>query len=109
MSAVCTHCATVYDETLPCPSCGAASGAVPGTVPGWQQTFMGRALIGLVVSQGLFYGLRQLLIGALLAIHGGPAEELWDNISNVFALQGIQLFAMLCGGVLAGGGQQGGA
>jgi hypothetical protein len=81
---------------------------VPGSVPGWQQTFLGRALIGLVVSQGLFYGLKQLLTGALLAIHGGAPEELWNNISNVFALQGIQLFAMLCGGIMAGGGQQGG-
>lgn len=110
MSAVCTSCANVYEGGASCPRCGAtpSSGPTPGTVPGWQQTIWGRGLIGLVVGQGLFYGLKQLLTGAMLAIQGGSAEELWADPSNVLVLLGIQLFAMLCGGVMAGGGQQGG-
>jgi hypothetical protein len=79
-----------------------------GITPQWQQTGWGRALIGLVVSQGLYYGLRQLLTACLLAAQGGTSEALWLWAPNVIALGALQLFAVLAGGMLAGGGQQGG-
>jgi hypothetical protein len=63
-------------------------------------------LIGLILAQGLFYGLRQLLTGILLASSEVAPEELWNDVGRLLLLQAIQLLAVLAGGVLAGGGQQ---
>jgi hypothetical protein len=72
----------------------------------WQQTPWGRILIGLMLAQGLFYGLRHLLTGVLLAINGGSAEETWGNVHNLLLLQAVQGLSLFLGGVLAGGGQR---
>jgi hypothetical protein len=66
----------------------------------WQQTPWGRILIGLVLSQGLFYGLWHLL-EAVQALAGGS-----DAVRNVLILQGAQALSLFLGGVLAGGGQR---
>ena len=84
------------------------SGTRPTAGPRWQRSAAGRIVIGLVVSQGLFYGLKQLLAAALLASQGGSWEELWLVPSNLLALQALQAFAVLAGGTMAGGGQSGG-
>jgi hypothetical protein len=67
---------------------------------------IGRLCIGLIVSQGLFYALERLLTGILLAAQGGTVEEVWASPANIIWLQVAQLFAVLVGGILAGGGQQ---
>jgi hypothetical protein len=109
MPAVCLRCSHSYDPTGPCPRCGAVSSpvtseaAVPG--PRWQQTAWGRVLIGLILAQGLFYALRHLLSGILLAV-GWQAEVLSKDPNIALLLQAIQLLTVLAGSVLAGGGQQ---
>lgn len=115
MSAVCSLCRNVYRTSGPCPRCGAHSPLRDGGSPGgpggpwWLHTMAGRLFIGLIVSQGLFYGLERLLTGVLLAVQGGTAEELWLHFPNVVALIAAQVVAVLCGALLAGVGQEGAA
>ncbi len=108
MPAVCSQCSHVSDGAGPCPRCGASPALGGANTPLWQQTGWGRALIGLIIGQGLFYGLKQLLTAGLLAAQGGAGEDLWRWAPNVIALGSLQLFAVLIGGVFAGGGQNGG-
>jgi hypothetical protein len=74
----------------------------------WQQTPWGRILIGLVLAQGLFYGLRHLLTGVLLAANGGNAAEVWNTLQATLLLQATQVLSLVLGGILAGGGQRDG-
>lgn len=106
MPAACTQCGHGYETGGPCPRCGGQSGP-SGTGPRWLHTVAGRLMIGLIVSQGLFYALERLLTGLLLAIQGGQAQEVWLVPGNLICLQIAQLFAVLIGGTLAGGGQTG--
>jgi hypothetical protein len=112
MPVVCSRCSNLFEPGRPCPRCGAPSPvAVPGTSspsgqgPRWQQTVLGRLVIGLVLAQGLFYGLRHLLTGVLLAFQETEGD-LWADPRNVFLLFSIQLFAVFVGGVFAGSGQR---
>ena len=112
MSLVCSRCSNVCASIGPCPRCGSPVASAPeasraATVaPQWQQTSWGRMLIGLILAQGLFYGLRQLLTGILLATTEGEPQELWNDLGRLLLLQALQLFALLVGSVLAGGGQR---
>jgi hypothetical protein len=63
-------------------------------------------MIGLILAQGLFYGLRHLLTGILLAATGTEASALWDDMRHLLLLQAIQMLAVFAGGMLAAGGQQ---
>ncbi len=110
MAVVCPRCANLYDSASACPRCGAGAfssdsiGLAHG--PRWQQTSWGRILIGLILSQGLFYALRHLLTAALLTYQGGTAEDLWSDVQNILLLQAITIIGLLAGGMLAGGGQR---
>lgn len=112
MPVVCSRCSNHFEPGRPCPRCGAPSpvaapgtNASPGQGPRWQQTVLGRLLIGLVLAQGLFYGLRHLLTGVLLAVQE-PESDLWADPRNVFLLFSIQLFAVFVGSLFAGSGQR---
>jgi hypothetical protein len=73
----------------------------------WQQTPLGRIGIGVVLAQGLFYGLRQLLTGVLMAVWGPEAAaEIWASQQGVVLIQGVQVFSLLVSGLLTGGGQR---
>jgi hypothetical protein len=114
MSMVCPQCSTLHEQRLQCPHCGgrlvfrdARGAASRAAALRWQQTPWGRILIGLVLAQGLFYGLRHLLTGVLLAFTGiGSPQELWGTVEGLLWLQGAQFLSLLLGGVLAGGGQR---
>jgi hypothetical protein len=114
MSMVCPQCSTFHEQRLQCPQCGgrlvfrdARGAASRAATVRWQQTPWGRILIGLLIAQGLFYGLRQLLTGVLLAFSGAEsAQELWGSVQGVLWLQGAQFLSLLLGGVIAGGGQR---
>src|SRR5688572_27824868 len=101
MSSVCSRCSHIYDYADACPRCGtnppdrgSESNAAPTRGPRWQQTAWGRILIGLILAQGLFYGIRHLVTGVLLAASGGEADALWSDLRNVMILQGIQLLGV---------------
>ena len=57
--------------------------------PRWQQTAWGRILIGLILAQGLFYGLRHLVTGILLASSETSPQEVWSDVRNLLLLQAL--------------------
>lgn len=71
------------------------------------QTFLGRLLIGLVLAQGLYFGLRHLLTGLLLATHG---EEWLGNylasLPGMLVLEALHLVPLLLGAMLAAAAQR---
>jgi hypothetical protein len=116
MSMVCPQCSTSFEQRLHCPMCGArllyqdahrsigASGSSPMR---WQQRPWGRILIGLLLAQGMFYGLRHLLTAVLLAVEGKEAvEQIWSAASGILLLQGVRVFSLMIGAVIASGGQR---
>jgi hypothetical protein len=119
MAMVCPQCGTSYEQRLQCPLCetrllyhsgrhvDARAGA--GSLH-WRQRSWGRILIGLVVAQGLFYGLRHLLTAVWMAMQGGEAgEPLGATASGLLLIQAARMAALLAGAVFAGAGQhQGG-
>ncbi|MFO0925720.1 MAG: hypothetical protein U0736_01625 [Gemmataceae bacterium] len=111
MALVCPRCSNLYDMEGPCPRCGASFAvsdvdpSPPSFGPRWQQTVWGRVAIGLILAQGLFYALRHLLVGALLAT---SSEETPDVHKYLFLLQSFQVTGVLLGGALAGGAQRSG-
>jgi hypothetical protein len=75
--------------------------------PRWQQTAWGRILIGLMLAQGLFYGLRHLVTAGLLTLQDEAAsQELLRSPRGFLVMQGLQILTLIIGCVLAGGGQR---
>lgn len=113
MAMVCPQCNTSFTQRLQCPTCGVRLlyQAARGTVPGdgaprqWQQTPWGRILVGLLLAQGLYYGLRQLCTAGLLASRN-ETPDVWGTLYGIVLLQGLQGLALLVGGALAGAGNR---
>lgn len=119
MAMVCPECSAVFEQRLQCPTCGVRlayqafrpSGVVtPDADAGssaWQHTPWGRILVGLLVAQGLSYGLQQFFTAGLMAavgeIEGG---SVWMTLTGLLLLQGLQLVGLLAGGSLVGAGQR---
>jgi len=81
----------------------------PQAVHHWQQTPWGRILIGLVLAQGLYFGLQHLLTGVLQVLSSqGALHWTCNSLSGLLFLQAVQIIALTAGSVLAGSGQQGG-
>jgi hypothetical protein len=81
-----------------------------GGAPRWQQTTWGRILIGLILSQGLFYGFRHLCSAILLGLEDEAAvQQTLNSLQGFLFLQGLQILALVLGCVLAGSGQRHGA
>lgn len=109
MPMICPQCQGSFDQQLECPACrvplqyqdaSRRSGA-----HSWRHTTWGRILIGLVLAQGIYYALRQLLTAILLA---AGVEDAEDSILRLVLFQGIQAFALVVAGLLAGAGKRSG-
>ncbi len=117
MAMVCPQCRSEYDQRLECPRCdvrliyqgGRAAAGKSGSRPNWQHTVWGRVLIGLILAQGIYHGVRHLIVAGLLAAHGTDPQELWSSLNGFLLLQSMQLIGLFCGGLLAGAGQRQGA
>ncbi len=119
MAMICPQCGKAYEQRLQCQLCGVRllyqdhgrqRRDGPGRRVRWRQTPWGRVLIGLALSQGLFYGLRQLLTGALMALQSdGSPEQIWGTPAGLVLLQVLRLLTLVIGAILAGGGQRYGA
>jgi len=113
MSMVCPQCGTKYDQRLQCAACNhrlqtaELEAADQGTAPTqWQQTSWGRVVIGLVLAQGLFWGLRHLTMAMVLGIGGEEASAVWNTLAGLFILQGLLAVGLTFGGILSGAGQK---
>jgi hypothetical protein len=112
MPMVCPKCNNSYEAQVECPICRvrltvrdaraqAATGPEVQLEP-WQHTPWARIVGGIVVSQGLYFGIEQGLLAANKALD--PAiPPLADHL---VLQQGVQCFSLLVGGVLAGAGQR---
>src|ERR1700682_3912515 len=117
MAMVCPQCHGAYEQRLECPRCevplsfheGGSGGHSLSRPGNWQQTAWGRILIGLILAQGIFHGLRHLCVAWLLASEGSEQNELWGTIPGLILLQSLQVVGLLVGALLAGAGQRQGA
>jgi hypothetical protein len=115
MAMVCPQCNTTYEQRWQCPLCETRLlfhevRRLPESSPErsirWRQRPLGRILIGLVLSQGLFYGLRHLVTAGLLAAQGREAvEQMGTAAAGILLLQSMRMFALLVGTTFAAAGQ----
>jgi len=112
MAMVCPVCHDVFTQRLDCPQCDVRlvlqdHSRSPGLFSSrmWQQTPWGRILIGLVLAQGLFHGLRHFVAAGFLAT-GLDQNAFWESLNGLMTTQALQLVGLVIGGVLAGAGQQ---
>jgi hypothetical protein len=114
MSMVCPQCQGTFPQRLQCPACGvrleyrAGRTRSVGTleVNAWQQTPWGRILIGLLLAQGLYYGLWHLCKAVALAVDPETSRGLWGTLTGLMIVQGLQSVGLLGGGALAGAGKR---
>jgi hypothetical protein len=116
MAMVCPQCNNSYEQRWQCPTCEtrllfhdvrslpARSSDRPLR---WRQRPWGRIFLGLLLAQGLFYGLRHFVTAGLMAAQGRETiEEMWTATSGILLLQTVRMFALLVGAVFAGAGQR---
>jgi hypothetical protein len=74
-----------------------------GLVGSWMQSPLARVLIGLVIAQGLFHGMRQFATGILLTRLGDEGLERFNtSFSGLIFWQVLQWVGLLTGAALAG-------
>jgi len=116
MPMVCPQCNGIYDQQLNCPVCGirllyqapTKRGGLLGGEHSWQQTPWGRIVIGILLAQGLYYGLRQLCLAGFLAAGAEAARsgDIGATLTGLSVLQGLQVLGVLAGAILAGTGKR---
>jgi hypothetical protein len=116
MAMVCPQCSGTFEQRLQCPTCGIrllyqvtpvrSARATAGEGAQWQQTPWGRILIGLLLAQGLYYGLRHLCTAGLLATHDEASRTALDSLTGLVLIQALQGASLLVGGILAGAGRR---
>lgn len=125
MPRVCPRCQNSFNDRIICPTCnvrllpaGSALYEVGGSGLSspegrWQQTTVGRAVVGLMLAQGLYYGLWQLFSAFFLAVGSNAIIGDWSRSPPEgwvwWAIQGIQAISVLFGGIMAGVGQRWGS
>lgn len=111
MAMYCPQCNTSRPATTACAVCGGR--LLPGqpreplgVVGVWMQSPVARIIIGLVVAQGLFQGLRQFLTGLLLTPLGEDGLESFNaSFAGTVCWQLLQGVTLLLGAGLAGSGE----
>jgi hypothetical protein len=116
MPMVCPQCNNTYEQRWQCPLCETRllfhevrrpSESLPERSVRWRQRTWGRLVLGLVLAQGLFYGLRHLVTAGLLAGQGPEAaEQMGMDAASLLLLQGLRMAALFAGTVFAAAGQQ---
>jgi hypothetical protein len=63
-------------------------------------------IVGLLLAQGLYYVLRNLLAAGLLATGDETAGNVWATLSSLLVLQALQAAGVTAAGLLTGAGQR---
>lgn len=117
MPLACPQCKEVYEKGGVCPTCNAvlmyhapsldndsAGGSYEDDDDGhWQQTPWGKILIGLILAQGLSFGLLQILTAGFLA--AGDGTDPWQTVFGIVGRHAIHAVSLIVGGALTGAGQ----
>ena len=116
MAMVCPQCNGAFEQRLNCPKCGVrlryeapgrhSSGYLSGDQEAWRHTPWGRIVVGLLLAQGLYYGLRNLLTAGILAASEGATGNVWATLTGLIILQGLQTVGVIGAGLLTGAGQR---
>jgi DNA-directed RNA polymerase subunit RPC12/RpoP len=114
MAMVCPQCKETYEQRLQCPACnvrllyksgGAAAKGKKAEQSGkWMQSSPGRLLLGLLIAQGVYLGLRKLCTAGLLVIENPDIHGVWTMPFGVILAHTMQALGLLVGGTLAGAG-----
>ena len=119
MPLVCPECKQLYEKNGVCPLCNVillyhannlqtdpvtpipALGESSGQ---WQQTPWGKILAGLILAQGLSFGLQQVLTAGFLA--SGDGTDVWQTLWGIVLHHAVHAVSLIFGGALAGAGQR---
>ena len=111
---VCPQCQQSYRQNLHCPQCNVRllyqangltdSGYGLDDMGEWQQTPWGKIVVGLVLAQGLCYGLQNLLLAGVSAT-GDTTEVVWRTLWGLVLLHALQGVSLIAGGTICGAGQ----
>ena len=114
MAMICPQCNESFNQRLQCPRCDVRLQYQPGRHDSgshaeepqdWQQTPWGRLLVGLLVAQGLYYGLRQLWTAGVLATND-TSDSVWAALTGIIVMQALQAVGVVAAGILTGAGQR---
>jgi hypothetical protein len=116
MNMVCPRCRESYDQRLVCPKCKVrlvlqnlrhdATLQLPSLPDLSTATPWSRIVIGVVLAQGIYFGLKQLCMAGLLVSGDDAASELWTSHAGPALVLTLQSVGLLLGGILAGAGQR---
>jgi hypothetical protein len=119
MALACPQCKQLFEQNGVCPLCNVVvlyhAPDLPGDPPSshtsveddstqWQQTPWGKILIGLILAQGLSFGLLQMLTAGFLA--SGDGVDAWHTLWGIVARHAIHAVSLILGGALTGAGQR---
>jgi hypothetical protein len=118
MPLVCPECKQLYEQNGVCPLCNVVllyhaanlqtdqtpTPVVEGAAPHWQQTPWGKILVGLILAQGLSFGLQQVLTAGFLA--SGDGADVWHTLWGIVLHHAVHAVSLIIGGALAGAGQR---
>jgi hypothetical protein len=73
----------------------------------WQQSPWGKLLVGLLLAQGLCYGLHNLtLAGLAFTSRETSSTAVWQTLWGLFLSHSLQALSLIIGGALSGAGQR---
>jgi hypothetical protein len=117
MPLACPQCKQLFEKSGVCPLCNlvlmyhapnlqgepAAPNQEEDEQSRWQQTPWGKILIGLILAQGLNFGLQQLVTALFIGF--GDGSDVWGTLWGIVVRHTVLGVSLLIGGALSGAGQ----